>query len=194
MTDNTEARQFEIHPILAKRFSPRAYSHDYVLTPERLGPLFEAARWSPSSGNSQPWRFVVGFRGDDTFNMIVASMAEGNAIWGHKASAVVANITEIVRENGKPQAHGVYDLGQSVAHFSAQATAEGLLVHQMAGFDAEKLGAELALDERFRVITLLTVGVLGNIEDLPEHLQVREVEPRVRKPLSTFVGGSVSYD
>jgi len=42
-------------------------------------------------------------------------------------------------------------------------------------------------------VTVMAVGVPGNVEDLPENLQEREKAPRVRKPLSDVVGGSVNY-
>jgi len=193
MTDTTVASPFTITPVLAKRSSPRAFSRDHVLSADHLGPSFEAARWAPSSSNSQPWSFVVGFRGDDVFALIVASLASGNAVWAQHASALVANIAELETEEGKARSHAIYDLGQAVAHFSAQATADGLIVHQMAGFDADVLGESLALESRHRVVTVMAVGVPGNVEDLPENLQEREKAPRVRKPLSDVVGGSVNY-
>lgn len=193
MTDQNTEKTFPIEPILANRWSPRAYSATKDLSPELLGPAFEAARWSPSSGNSQPWSFVVGFRGDDTFSKIVASMASGNAVWAEHASAVVANVAEIETEEGKTRSHAVYDLGQAVAHFSIQATADGLVVHQMAGFDADALHETLGLGPRHRVVTLMTVGYLGDAADLSEKLQEREKAPRVRKSLRDFVSGSAHY-
>lgn len=193
MTESTSLKTFDIIAELANRSSPRAFSPEHVLTADTVGPAFEAARWAPSSSNSQPWSFVVGFRGDQVFEMIVSSMASGNALWASHASAVVANIARLETDEGKKLSHAVYDLGQAVAHFSAQATAEGLIVHQMGGFDADLLGQSLGLDEHHRVITVMAVGVTGNIEDLPDNLQERERAPRVRKPLSAVVSGSVSY-
>jgi nitroreductase len=193
MTDTTVASPYTLTPVLAKRSSPRAFSRDHVLDADHLGPSFEAARWAPSSSNSQPWSFVVGFRGDDVFALILASLASGNAVWAQHASAIVANIAELETEEGKARSHAIYDLGQAVAHFSAQATADGLIVHQMAGFDADVLGKSLALDNRHRVVTVMVVGAPGNVEDLPENLQERERAPRVRKPLSDVVSGSVTY-
>lgn len=193
MTTQNDHRQFEIEPHLAKRSSPRAYSRTATLTAEQLGPAFEAARWSASSSNSQPWSFVVGFRGDHVFDTMVNSMATGNAVWAAHASALVANVAEVESEEGKARSHAVYDLGQSVAYFCAQATASGLITHQMAGFDAEALHGALGLSPRHRVVTLLAVGTPGDIQDLPENLREREVAPRVRRPLAEIVGGSASY-
>jgi nitroreductase len=193
MSEQTAKKTFPLESVLESRRSPRAYSGVEVLSAERLGSAFEAARWSPSSSNSQPWSFVVGFRGDDTFNTIAQSLASGNLIWADKASALVANIARVETEEGKALSHAIYDVGQAVAHFSVQATADGLFVHQMGGFDAEALASALGLDARHRVVTVMTVGVLGALEELPENLQERERAPRVRKPLSELVGGSVHY-
>lgn len=193
MSDNTDQRTFDINPLLATRRSPRAYSHTHVITARDLGPCFEAARWSASSGNSQPWSFVVGFRGDDSHQKIVDSMASGNSIWAAHASAVVANIATTHDAEGKALSHASYDVGQSVAHFSIQANAEGFVVHQMAGFDADVLGQALGLDGSHRVVTLMTVGVLGDAADLVEKLRERESVRRVRKPLADIVTPGDAY-
>jgi nitroreductase len=193
MTEQNSDHSFPLSDVVAKRWSPRAYSSTHVLSAKDLGPCFEAARWSPSSGNSQPWSFVVGFRGDELFSAMVASMAEGNAIWATRASAVVANITMTHSAEGKALSHALYDLGQAVSHFSIQATAEDLLVHQMGGFNSPELGETLGLADNFTVVTLMTVGVLGDIADLSEKLQDRERAPRVRKPLSEIVIQGASY-
>lgn len=193
MSHEHEPHDFALTDVLEQRWSPRAFARDEVLDQNRLGPAFEAARWAPSSGNSQPWTFLVGFRGDDVFETIVGTMASGNQVWAEHAGALVANIASVVDAEGKPQSHAIYDLGQAVAHFSVQATAEGLMVHQMSGFDAQALGRELELDSSQRVVTLMAVGSLGDPADLPEKLQEREAKPRVRKPLSEIVGGSANY-
>ncbi len=193
MSHEHEPHEFTLIDVLEQRWSPRAFSRTQVLDEKTLGPAFEAARWSPSSGNSQPWTFIVGFRGDEVFQTIVATMASGNQVWAEHAGAVVANVASVVDAEGNPQSHAIYDLGQAVAHFSVQATAEGLMVHQMSGFDAQQLGRDLALDSSQRVVTLMAVGSMGDPAELPEKLQEREARPRVRKPLSEIVGGSATY-
>jgi nitroreductase len=193
MSHEHEPHQFSVMDVLEQRWSPRAFDRDEVLDENRLGPAFEAARWSPSSGNSQPWTFMVGFRGDDVFQTIVGTMASGNQVWAEHAGAVVANIASVVDAEGNPQSHAVYDLGQAVAHFSVQATAEGLMVHQMSGFDAQTLGRELELDSSQRVVTLMAIGSMGDPAELPEKLQLREAQPRSRKSLSEIVRGSANY-
>lgn len=193
MTASTSDKTFPIHDALAGRRSPRAYSQSAELTPEQVGPLFEAARWAASSSNSQPWSFVVGFRGDEIFSTILGTLASGNAVWAEHASALVANIARTHTDEGKVLSHAWYDLGQAVAHLSIQATVEGILVHQMGGFDSEALGTALGLDDHHRVVTVMTLGLQGDVADLPENLQEREKSPRVRKPLGDIVSGSADY-
>ena len=52
-----------IHELFAKRWSPYAFS-DRPVPEEDLRALFEAARWSASSFNEQPWRYIVATRKD----------------------------------------------------------------------------------------------------------------------------------
>ena len=193
MTESSSTKTFPIHDALADRRSPRAYSRTAELSAEQVGPLFEAARWAASSSNSQPWSFVVGFRGDEVFSTILGALASGNAVWAEHASALVANIARTHTEEGKALSHAWYDLGQAVAHLSVQATLEGILVHQMAGFDADALGVALGLDDHHRVVTVMTLGLQGDVSDLPENLQERERAPRVRRPLGHSVSGSANY-
>ena len=193
MIESTSAKTFPLHDALAGRRSPRAYSRSAELTPDQVGPLFEAARWAASSSNSQPWSFVLGFRGDEVFSTILGTLAAGNAVWAEHASALVANIARTHTDEGKALSHAWYDLGQAVAHLSIQATVEGIVVHQMGGFDSEALGNALGLDDHHRVVTVMTLGLQGDVADLPENLQEREKAPRVRKPLGDIVSGSANY-
>ncbi len=194
MKPDSQEHEFPISEILSNRWSPRAFSHDAEIVAEDLGASFEAAKWSPSSNNSQPWKFMVGLRGDEIFDVITDSMSPGNAIWAKHASVLIANIARMEDSDGSPLTHAVYDLGQAVANFTFQASVDGLLVHQMGGFDSTQLGQSLRLSKIERVLTLMAVGPLGNLSDLPEKLQGRELRTRERKKLSEIVVGSVSYE
>src|SRR3954468_21266775 len=79
-----------IHPLLAERWSSRAFDPDYELSDDQLTSLLEAARWTPSSANSQPWRFVVGRRRGTTFDLLFRALNPGNQAWAGNASALIA--------------------------------------------------------------------------------------------------------
>ncbi len=180
--------QSTIHGLLAHRRSPRAFS-DRPIEPWKVASLFEAARWSPSCANEQPWYFIIATP-DDTvaYRAFYQSLNEGNRRWAAKAPLLVLGLARATFDSsGRPNRHAWYDLGQSVAHLSVQATALGLVVHQMAGFDPEKFKQSYPLREGFEPVVVFTVGYPGKPDELPEDLRTRELAPRTRKPLESFV-------
>ena len=176
-----------IHDVLANRWSPRSFDPSATLTPADLAPAFEAARWAPSANNLQPWQFIVGYRGDDTFAKIVEDLSGFNASWAPDASALVVAITNTVTASGRDNVYARYDLGQAVAHFSIQLTADGHFAHQMGGFDIEALTVALDVSEPWEIVSLIAVGALGDPNRLPEERRETETGPRERKPLSEVV-------
>jgi nitroreductase len=170
----------QLIPLLAGRRSPRAFDPAAVLTDDELSALLEAARWAPSSGNSQPWRFVVGRRGDARHKEIFNRLTSRNQRWAGRASALLVAAYRQADDAGAPLSHGPYDLGQAVAHLSVQAQALGLYVHQMAGFDPDGLHADLNLPTDVRPHVVVAIGRLGDPTTLPEDLFVRETAERTR--------------
>lgn len=172
---------------LTERWSPRAYDADHALTEGELRGVFEAARWSPSGGNSQPWRFIIARRGSDSFAKVAAALVPGNAAWASTASAFIVNLARTENDEGQPMRWAEYDLGQAVAHLSIQAHSEGLYVHQMGGFDGQAISDAFELDARLTPVTVATIGRLGEPEQLSETLKDRELAPRTRLSLEEIV-------
>jgi nitroreductase len=175
-----------ILPVLAERWSPRSFDATRSLSMADLTPAFEAARWAPSANNAQEWRFLVGFRGDATFEAMTERLSGWNASWAPSAGAIVVGMYEDDPEN-KSRDYAPYDLGQAVAHFSVQAHADGLFVHQAAGFDRDAMAAHFNVPATWKVFVVAVVGHLGAPELLNETLQERETAPRVRRPLDETV-------
>ncbi len=180
----------ELHPLLQDRWSPRAFDDSHALSSSELGSLLEAARWSPSAGNSQPWSFIVGLRGDATHAAIVASLSRGNSSWAPRASALIVTAAQLASgpDHELPfDAYTLYDLGQAVAHLSVQAHALGLHAHQMAGFDHAAVTEAFAVPEHWKVTTLVAVGRATDAASLgDEGLIAREEAPRSRRPVQEF--------
>ena len=187
--DYTAQTDYPLMEELATRHSPRAFDPSAQLTDEQIGSLLEAARWSASSSNSQPWRLFVARRGTDLFDQVVQTLASGNQAWAVNVSALIVNAAKMVTDEGKPEKWAPYDVGQAAAHLSIQATHMGLIVHQMGGFDADALAQVLGLDDRHQAWAVLAVGQHGDASLLPDKLQERESAPRVRKPLDEIAPG-----
>ncbi|MBN9388948.1 MAG: nitroreductase family protein [Chloroflexi bacterium] len=180
--------KYDIHELLKGRWSPRAFSTRSV-EPEKLFSLFEAARWSPSGGNSQPWSFVVTTSDQPEHEKLVEALAGFNKVWAKNVPVLILAVARPNPERPGSEAYAYYDLGQSVAHMSIQAEAVGLQVHQMGGFDRDQVRELFEIPESFKPLTVIAIGYSGRVEDLPEPLQEREVQTRTRKPLSEFVFG-----
>jgi len=177
-----------ILPVLAERWSPRSFVADEPIDEQKLAAALEAARWSSSAANSQPWRFLVARRGSEAFDSIAATLAGFNGVWAGAAGALVVAAYEETGPEGEPRPWASYDLGQAMAHFSVQAHASGLHVHTMGGFDAQAVSATFDLPARIRPLTVTAVGELAPAEALgDETLISRETAPRERRPLSEIV-------
>ena len=175
-----------IHP-LVERWSPRAYDPTAEVSTDVLRTILEAARWAPSANNTQPWRFIVARRGTQAFTTVHDALMGFNQAWADSAAVLIVNIAETADAEGKPRPWARYDLGQAVAHLTVQAQHEGLHTHQMGGFDGARIAQAFGLAEHLEVVSITAIGVLGDVDALPEPLREREVAPRLRKPLDELV-------
>lgn len=176
-----------ILPELQQRWSPVIFSAAPV-PDETLTRLFEAARWAPSSSNEQPWSFVVATAAEpDLFAKFAACLAPGNA-WAKTAPVLALSVVRLhLSGEAKPNRYGFHDTGMAVGNLLAQATAEGLFVHQMGGFDVEKARKDLRVPEGHDPGAMIAIGYYGDPDRAQAGLRDRELLPRTRKPLDEFV-------
>ena len=178
---------YPIHEHLATRWSPRAFKQT-SMDSEQIGSLFEAARWSASSRNAQPWRFVYAERSADPegFGRILDTLMGMNQSWARNASLLIiasANTVAFNRTNGK----AVYDTGQAVANLVTQATSMGLHAPQLGGFSADAARTALNLPDEWEPVVAIAVGHRGDPESLSGQLAENETALRERARLSEFV-------
>jgi nitroreductase len=180
-----------VHELIRERWSPRAFSSAPVPR-ESLKALLEAARWAPSSMNEQPWRFIVANREDDPGGhaRIGSTLVPFNAAWALRAPVltIVAAKTAF-SYNGAPNRSASYDTGQAVALFTLQATALGLAVHQMGGFDAERARLLLGVPDGYEPVVALALGYPGDAGELSPEMRARETAPRTRRPIGEWAYG-----
>jgi nitroreductase len=176
-----------VHPLLAERWSPRGFDRDHQIADDHVTALLEAARWAPSAGNSQPWRFLVTRRGERAHSQLFAALNPGNQAWAGAASALVLVVARVAGDDGTPLPWALYDTGQAVASLVTQAQAHGLAVHQIGGFDGEAARTEFGLDEALSPVVVLAVGRADLDAELPGPLAAREAAPRTRHPVSDLL-------
>ena len=181
MTNRLADTRVAIHEPLAARWSPRAFDPEATLGAEPLTALLEAARWAATWGGRQPVRFLVGLRGDATFDAIGATLKRGNA-YALAAGALIL----VCSDQGPDEKTALYsavDAGAAIANATVEAVARGLIVHPMAGFDAAAASATFAIPAGVRPIAVLAVGSLGDYATADESIVERDARPRERLPL-----------
>ncbi|MEO8097683.1 MAG: nitroreductase family protein [Acidobacteriota bacterium] len=186
MLDRSAPSDHQITDLLARRWSARAFS-DRPIDLETLRSLFEAARWAPSSGNGQPWSFLVAGKQDAVeFERLASVLNPGNA-WARQAAVLGISVAALDRLPGKPNAHAWHDVGLASQSMALQATAMGLSMHMMGGFSSDKAREIFEIPERWAPVAAFAIGYPGDPSSLPEDLRAKELAPRQRKPIQEFV-------
>ena len=177
---------YAIEPLLIDRWSPRAMSGEEISRDELMG-LFEAARWAPSSFNTQQWRALYALRGAAHWQTFYDLLVDANKAWAKNAAALVVFISrKTFDHNDEPSVTHSYDCGAAWENFALQGFHQGLVVHGMQGFDYDRARKELKIPDEFQIEAMAAVGKPGSKEVLPEKLQARE-SPNDRRKVSESV-------
>jgi nitroreductase len=177
-----------LHPLLSTRWSPTVFDPSHAISPDELESVLEAARWAPSAGNSQPWAFIVGRRGDGTHERLVRQLTGSSRPWAAGAAALVANLAHRYVEDTDwdYSEFALYDLGQAVAHMTIQARALGLQVRQFRAFDRAGIAAEFGVPSHWEVSTMSAIGRAvagaGSAESPPDLARTRRPAAHLRWP------------
>lgn len=177
-----------IQPLLAQRWSGVSYDPARPVSQQDLRAIVEAGRWAPSCFNDQPWRYLICDKTSNrpAWDKAFAAIGEGNQPWCQHAPVlvVVCHDTHFVH-NDKPNQHAAYDAGAASMSMCVQATALGLMTHQMAGFSADKARELFAIPERYKPLVMMTIGYQVAEAQVPAEFKARELKPRARAALET---------
>jgi nitroreductase len=188
MKKGSEAREAEypIQELIIDRWSPRAMSGESI-EPDELMRLFEAARWAPSSFNSQQWRALYARRETEHWPTFFNLLVDANKGWAKDAAALVVFIyRKNFEHNDEPSITHSYDCGAAWQNFALQGFSQGLVIHGMEGFDYDRARYALMVPAEFEIEAMAAVGKPGNPETLPEKLRAKET-PNERRPVNESV-------
>lgn len=186
---SARASDYPIDPVFLERWSPRAYDGQ-ALSDAEVMTLLEAARWAPSSYNSQPARLLYAKRGTPHWDRFLDLLVPFNRSWAERASLLVVIVSNSLmlppgKDKPVPSHSHSFDAGAAWMSLALQATRMGLQAHGMVGFDMERAFAELNVPQGYRVEAAVAVGRQGDRSVLPEALRERE-QPTSREPLSAI--------
>jgi nitroreductase len=184
------ATNLPIDPLFLERWSPRAFDAS-KLDDTDLFTILEAARWAPSSFNSQPWRFVYAHRGSADRERFVGLLMPFNAMWARHASVLLYILSDTLIQLPRAPSETVshshsFDAGAAWAFMALQATRLGVRVHGMTGVDFDRARTELSVPDRFRIEAAIAIGRAGDKSKLPPEMQAREA-PSGRRGLEESV-------
>jgi nitroreductase len=179
--------QYPIQELLQRRWSPRAFS-DQPVSQDHLRSLLEAARWAPSSNNEQPWHFLVATKQDQAdYDRLLSCLRTTNQLWAGLAPVLMMSVAKLVfTDGGEINRHAFHDVGLAVENLVVQATALGLMVHQMAGLYPDQVRELYGIPAEYEVVAAIAIGYPGDPGILPERLRQRELAKRSRKSIVDF--------
>ncbi|MDT0632114.1 nitroreductase family protein [Rubrivirga litoralis] len=177
--------------LLRRRRSPYAFDGRAV-SDDDLARVFEAARWAPSSRNEQPWRFVVGRRGDAAYQAILAALTGRNPTWARTAPVLgLGLVARTFARGGADNRHRRHDLGAAGLALSLAAATRGLGLHQMAGVEGGAAAEAFGVPDAFEVVVAFALGhpAPDPAALVPADLAARASSPKPRRPLGETVFG-----
>jgi len=184
--ETSRTSEYDIHPLILNRHSPRALSGEDI-SDEELMSLFEAARWAPSSYNSQPWCFIYAKRNTASWEKLFDLLVPFNKAWAKHAAVLLVIISKKYFEhNQKPSVTHRFDAGAAWENLALEAEHQGLIAHGMEGFDYGKARTILEIPEDYDIEAMVAIGKPGKLEDLPKDLQEKEIISS-RKPLKEII-------
>lgn len=184
--ENIADTKNEIFALLKQRYSPRTFMDDEIHE-EHIRQLFEAARWSASSNNLQPWRFIYGIKGTDGYDTIYDCLSDFNKTWVNNAPLLMLTAYKEKKDNGDENFHALHDLGLCLGNMTVQAQYMGIGMHHMAGVDWKKAEKVFELPDDFHVSTAIALGYYGgDLDKLSDDLQKQETQQRERIPIEQF--------
>lgn len=168
--------------LLCQRWSPRSFEKKTIADADLLK-IMDAARWSPSCFNEQPWFFLTST--ENSFDKFLGLLLDMNQAWAKNASLlgfILCN-NQFAR-NGNANNLAQFDSGAAWMAMTLQARMLGLYTHGMAGIKKDEVYDAFEIDrDKQTVIAGFALGVRAPVEALPEALQEREI-PSQRKPLT----------
>lgn len=179
------------HPVvetIRNRWSPRVFS-DKAITEKVAKTLLEAGRWSPSSGNMQPWIVIWGIKGTEMFERIFSCLDDYNQQWAGNAQMLWLNgFRKKMPNRDVDNFHALHDLGLFMGNVIHQATHMDIAVHQMAGIRFRDALKEFNIPDDYHIATAVAFGYFGGDANiLPKKMKEKELEiNRKRKTISEF--------
>ncbi len=169
--------------VFIERWSPRSFVPNTISELD-LKKIIDAARWSPSTMNEQPWLFFTASRETSKFQEFVKCLNEGNQVWANHSSVIGFIIArKFFKKKPRENSLAEFDCGAAWMALTIQARLLGYYTHGMGGINRAKIEELFNLDEKTqKVIMGFALGKRADASALPEELRNKEI-PSPREEL-----------
>jgi nitroreductase len=183
MNPKTAKTIYPVIELIRERWSPRFYKPGFI-SEEQMNTILEAACWSFSGGNLQPWYYLYADRETAGFGNILDCLAAGNQAWAKNAAVLMIALAKKERDPGKPNPWSKHDLGAANFSMILQARSMNIYGHPMGGFNSEKIIDLLKIDAlTYEPVVCISFGYLGDPGLLDELQREKELGERTRKAI-----------
>ena len=186
MTQKLAPTSVPIDPVLAKRWSTRAFDRDRDLNSTQILALIEAARWAPSCYGDQPWYFIFCHKTThpESWQRAWNTLNPFNQAWVEHAPLIIFSLARATfHHNEKPNRWSHYDTGAATENLCLQATAMHLASHQMGGYDTDAVIQVFQVPKNHFPMAAIAIGYPKQADHLPTELQQSERQARERHPI-----------
>lgn len=182
--------EHDVDDLIRARWSPYVFDPERDVAEDDLRAMFEAARWTMSSFNAQPWRYVLGVRRrhPEVWKRVLDVLVASNRRWARNAPVLALTVVEHrMADDGSINKAAEHDAGAASAFLTVEATARGIYVHQMAGIDADKARTVFGITGSMEPLVAMAIGYPGEAGDAEEKYAIRDQRERVRKPIEEII-------
>ncbi len=164
-----------MHPLFKERYSGYSFDKNKTVPFSLLKDVLNAARWAPSCYGDEPWRYIVCHRGYKAYDKVLSLLVKPNQKWAKDAPILIVSVANYIFDKTKKHNRWAgHDTGASAAYLCLQATASGLMAHQMGGFNGPDLILHFGLPDECIPMAVIALGYPG--KETPSK--------RARKPFS----------
>ncbi|WP_343289398.1 nitroreductase family protein [Wolbachia endosymbiont of Encarsia formosa] len=164
--------------LMKARHSGRSYDPTKAISQKEMDILIEAVRLTPSCFGDEPWRYVICNKQNNqsAWKKLFDCLDKSNQKWAKDAQVLIISLSA---KNFRKQDKGgnfwaKHDTGAANYALMLQATAIGLMAHQMGGFDKDKIIERFNVPDDFNVMSVIAVGY---------EEEGAEVKEKKRKPI-----------
>lgn len=184
--------EYDVHELIRRRWSPRAFEEGRPVARLRILTLLEAARWAPSCFNEQPWRYLIFDSSNPPALRRARACLSGFNEWAVHAPVLILSVARnMFTYNEETNRHAQHDVGLASENLILEAVNQGLVGHQMGGFDVARARREFDIPAGYTPMAMIAIGhpYDGRLDDLPDEVRSMETQTRQRKPMEEIAFG-----